>query len=102
MVVIFVVVKIFLRSVLVVQLIPAGWIAAKVHPQFSQVDCSLVVHTEFTGREKNTTSTKSGKFLPMVNIPGLKSSVNLLTWRDILCLFFADIVEIGECFCFQT
>lgn len=53
----------------VVELIPAGWIAARVRPQFSQVDCSLAVHPEFTGRGKNP--TKTGKFLPMVNIPRL-------------------------------
>ncbi len=59
------------------ELIPAGWIAARVHPQFSQVDCSLAVHPEFTGR--GTKPTKTGKFLPMVNIPRLIPCVNLLT-----------------------
>lgn len=59
------------------ELIPAAWIAARVHPQFSQVDCWSAVHSEFTGRGNKP--TKTVKFLPMVNIPRLIPHVNILT-----------------------
>lgn len=70
-------IKIFLHRAQVARLIPAGFTAARVHPQFSQVDCSLAVRAEFTGR--GSKPTKTGKFLLMVNIARLIPCVNLLT-----------------------